>query len=197
MQRCDVECLLPSQTHTQGHFQNRGPNLCVKFSASAYPSLRHVLILRATPTPTSPFPTLPPPAAILMARQVVRTCDASLLCNDNQGLEALRIELTKVTDEAFKADIAEILSGLPGDAQQTNAQQSSMHRPPQHQQQPLQVQLAAQAQMFEVVARPGVPFEVLSAQHSGPEHTGAIFTLTYDSDTDSMITTGRDGNVVC
>ena len=51
--------------------------------------------------------------------------------------------------------------------------------------------------MFEVVARPGVPFEVLSAQHSGPEHTGAIFTLTYDSDTDSMITTGRDGNVVC
>jgi hypothetical protein len=50
--------------------------------------------------------------------------------------------------------------------------------------------------LLETVGRPGIAFQVSSTEMAAREHTGSIFTLTHDPETDSIVTTGRDGKLV-
>ena len=125
-------------------------------------------------------------AAVLMANHTVRVCDSSLFANEVPALEALRADLKQVPEAAFQSDIADILRKLPGQQQSTQQQQQQQ----QH------ADMSRCPPVLEGVGRPGIKFQVTSMELSAREHKGAIFTLTHDTESDSIITTGRDGKMV-
>ena len=100
--------------------------------------------------------------------------------HEQAALASLRADLLQVSEMALEQDVADVLNKLPSPQQAPQQPDGRSRVPPG----------------LDNVCRSGAHFQVTTTEVSGREHAGAIFTLTYDAEADSVITTGRDGKMV-